>query len=451
MLSASPLAAPAPTASALIDVQISGRGWGHGYGLSQWGAYGYAVDFQWTWGQILDHYYGGTVAGSVPLDSLITVRLQNLDNAQTAVVSESGGLLVDGVAGGPWKSVLIREIIQGSYRVWARADQQVCPSTDGDPTTTGWTVVADAVATAVTVRTQADTSTATNYADLPAACQPDGRIRSYRGVIRAVNDLNGANRTVNEVLLEHYLRAVIAKEMSPSWATAGSGRGMHALRAQAVAARSFALAENRYSYAKTCDSICQFYSGAATRTSVSGSYTRVEYPSTDTAVADTAGVVRRIGSVDGSIALTMFAASSGGYTAPGPGGLVPFPAVPDLGDATSANPNSSWTVTLTAAQVEAAYPSIGTFTGLTVLDRNGYGDWGGRVTSIRIEGSVASTTTTGDQFKSAMGLKSNLFTVGDGSPEPSPCDVPPATSAVEVSSDDHGALLPAVRCRYPLA
>ncbi len=439
-LGAFPLAAPASTATALASVTIDGRGNGHGYGLSQWGAYGYAVDYAWTWQQILDHYYGGTVAGTVPLDSLITVRLQNLDNAQTAVVSESGGLLVDGVAGGPWKSVLVREIAEGSYRVWARSDAQVCPSATGDPVTTGWAVVASTVATQVTVRTQADTSAATNYADLPAACQPDGRIRSYRGIIRAVNDLNGSNRTVNEVPLEHYLRAVIAKEMSPSWSTAGGGRGMHALRAQAVAARSFALAENRYSYAKTCDSICQFYSGAATRTSVSSSYTRVEYPSTDTAVADTAGVVRRIGSTAGAIALTMFAASSGGYTAPGPGGLVPFPAVPDLGDATSLNPRYNWSVTLTAAQVQGKYPSIGTFTGLTVLARNGYGEWGGRVTSIRVEGTSGSTTVTGDQFKSAFGFTSNLFTVRGSTPPPPVCGtrVPPPVTGVAATAAPAG-------------
>ena len=43
---------------------------------------------------------------------------------------------------------------------------------------------------------------------------------------------------------------------------------MNALRAQAVAARSFGLSQNRYSYAKTCDtSSCQVYGGSATRPS----------------------------------------------------------------------------------------------------------------------------------------------------------------------------------------
>ena len=59
------LHAVTPASAALQgDVQIGGHGYGHGRGLSQYGAMGYAVDYGWTWQQILDHYYGGTVAGT---------------------------------------------------------------------------------------------------------------------------------------------------------------------------------------------------------------------------------------------------------------------------------------------------------------------------------------------------------------------------------------------------
>jgi len=428
----------APPVSAAADtvVTLDGHGYGHGYGLSQWGAYGYAVDHGWSAAQILDHYYGGTVAGTVPADTVINVRLQNLDGGQTAVVSAIGGLVVDGVAGGPWKSVVAREVSPSVYSVWARSDAQVCP-TAVDSLASGWTNIAPAVATQVNIRTQANSVTATDYANLPAACEPGGTIRSYRGLIRAVNGTVGENRTVNEVPLESYLRAVIAKEMSPGWATAGGGAGAQALQAQAVAARSYALAENRYSYARTCDLICQFYAGAATRTSVGGSYTRVEYPATDAAVLANAGVVRRVGSASGAIAYTMFAASTGGWTAPGPGGLLPFPAVIDEGDDTSLNPNYNWTTTLLGSAVTAKYPSIGVFSSITVLARNGYGDWGGRVTSMRITGASGSVTVTGDQFRSAFSLKSNWFNVR-GSLVADPCEernppplgaAPPAAAA----------------------
>lgn len=387
---------------------LVGHGSGHGYGLSQWGAYGYAVDYGWSSAQILDHYYGGTVAGTVPLDTTIAVRLQNLDNLQTAVVNANGLLVVDGVAGGPWRSVLAREVSPSVYAVWARSDAQVCPATTGDPVASGWTLVAPSVATAVNIRTQASVAT-TAFSDLIAVCEPSGKVRSYRGLIRAINGTVGENRTVNELPIEHYLRAVIAKEMSPSWASAGGGRGAQALQAQAVAARSYGLAEKRYSYAKTCDLVCQYYQGAAYRTSVTGSYIAVEYPSTDAAVAATAGVVRRVGNTSGAIAYTMFAASTGGWTRPGVGALMPFPSVQDLGDATAGNPSHNWTVTLTGAAISAKYPSIGTFLSITVLARNGIGEWGGWVSSLRVTGTAGSVTVTGDSFRTAFGLKSAWF------------------------------------------
>ena len=444
----SPVAA-APAATDTV-VTLDGHGNGHGYGLSQWGAYGYAVDHGWSAAQILDHYYGGTVAGTVPVDTTVAVRLMNLDDAQTAVVSASGGLVVDGLAGGPWLSVLAREVSPSVYSVWARADAQVCPSAAADPVATGWTLVSATVATRVNIRTTIDSSAATNYADLAAVCEPSGTVRSYRGLIRAVNGTAGENRTVNEVPVEQYLRSVIAKEMSPSWATAGSGRGAQALQAQAVAARSFALAESRYSYARTCDLTCQTYLGAAARSSVSGTYTRVEYPATDAAVLANAGVVRRVGSTSGPLSLTMFAASSGGWTATGVGPIMPFTAVIDEGDSTSLNPNYTWSTTLLAGAIEAKYPAIGTFTGLTVLGRNGFGDCGGRVTSIQITGSAGSVTRTGDQFRSTFGLKSNWFNVR-GSTDPAPAPTPAPTPAPSPTDACAGRNAPAVGAPRPVA
>lgn len=411
-----------PTAVAEVTVTLDGHGYGHGVGLSQWGAYGYAVDHGWSSAQILDHYYGGTVAGTVPTDSLITVRLQALDNAQTAVVSASGGLVVDGIVGGPWKSVVARDTsadghTPGVYSVWARADLEVCPLSTDVLASPNWTLIGSGVSPSVTIRTQVDSLTTTNFAALPSVCAPTGLLRAYRGAIRAINGSVGENRTVNEVTVEHYLRSVIAKEMSPSWGSAGGGKGLQALQAQAVAARSYGLAEGRYTYAKTCDSTsCQVYSGAATRTSTASAFTQVEYPSTDLAVTNTAGVVRRVGNIGGPIAYTMFAASSGGWTAAGTSALTPFPAVVDDGDDTANNPNHNWTVDLAVSAIVAKYPTIGTFTSLTVLARNGIGDWGGRVMSLRITGTAGSITVTGDAFKSAMGLKSNWFNVRGSAP-----------------------------------
>lgn len=415
---------PAPVAAADVSVVIDGRGNGHGIGLSQWGAYGYAVDHGWTAAQILDHYYGGTVAATVPLDTTIRVRLQNLDGAQTALAVDDGALLVSGVSGGPWKSVLLRETATANvYAVWARADTVRCPASATDPIAGGWTLVHGGLSGPVDVRTAADSTTATSVTQLVSTCEPNGTVRWYRGTIRALNDASGNNRTLNELPMEQYLRTVIAMEMSPGWATAGGGRGAQALQAQAVAARSYALAYRWYSYAEVCDMICQSYFGVAFRTAT-GTLRQVESAATDAAVAATAGVVRRVGSTSGAIALTMFSASNGGYTAPGTSALMPFPAVIDEGDDTLLNPNHHWSVTIPGSAIAAKYPTIGTFAGLTVMARNGYGEWGGRVTTLRVSGSSGFVDVTGAAFRTAMGLKDTWFNVrGAAVPPPvtDPC------------------------------
>jgi SpoIID/LytB domain protein len=221
--------------------------------------------------------------------------------------------------------------------------------------------------------------------------------------------------------------------MSASWAPLGSA----ALQAQAVAARSFGLAENRYTYAKTCDLVCQYYPGVAWRQGVGGAYNRYEQPAVDSNVLATTGVVRRVGTTNGPIALTMFSASSGGWTA---ASSLPFPAVEDLGDATPGNPNHTWQTTVAAAAITAKWPAIGNFTSITITGRTGQGDWGGRVTTMAVNGDAGSVTITGDAFRSALGLKSNWFAVRGTVPTapappaapgpPSACagrDAPPAT------------------------
>ena len=63
--------------------------------------------------------------------------------------------------------------------------------------------------------------------------------------------------------MDDYLRGVVPRESPASWGDASGGKGMAALQAQAVAARSYAAAQNRYSWAQTCDyQNCQVYGGA---------------------------------------------------------------------------------------------------------------------------------------------------------------------------------------------
>ena len=181
----------------------------------------------------------------------------------------------------------------------------------------------------------------------------------------------------------------VPSEMPSTWNPA-------ALRVQAVAARSYALSgDNRFgSVADTCDTIqCQVYLGASN-----------ERATTNAAITATAGQVRLMNS-NGAVARTEFSSSTGGWTAGGT-----FPAVEDLGDATSSNPHHTWTKSLTDDQIESAY-AIGDLTNVEVTSRNNLGEDGGRARNVRITGTSATVNVSGDAFRSKFGLKSDWYSI----------------------------------------
>jgi len=239
-------------------------------------------------------------------------------------------------------------------------------------------------------------------------CQGSDRATWYRGEIRAAR--YGANqRTVNWVRVEQYLRGVVPREMSASWATLGDGAGMTALEVQAVAARSYALAEVRYGYAKTCDTIrCQVYGGRrARRGSEEWDH---EAPETDQAIEATAGLVRING--EGVVSRTEFSASTGGHTI-----SADFPGVPDEGDDVSINPVHRWTKDLDAESVAESF-GLGTLYEVEVVERDGFGDDGGRATEIEFRTRAGDLfSVNGDRFRREFGLRSNWFGVLYGPPD----------------------------------
>lgn len=231
-------------------------------------------------------------------------------------------------------------------------------------------------------------------------CVSNGVQRYYRGELRAVNN-GGAQRTVNALPVESYLRAVVPLEMPASWALLGDGKGAQALQSQAVSARSYSLAENRASYALTCDTIsCQVYGGRALRSN--GALTSNESDLANAAIAQTAGVVRMRG---GEVARTEFSSSTGGWTA---GGV--FPAVEDLGDAVDRNPNYNWSVEISIASIESRF-SGRQLDKAYVSQRNGLGRDGGRVEEVTLQFGDETFTMTGNEFRRAFRLKSDWFTI----------------------------------------
>ena len=405
------LAGPAVTGASAAagtpnDIVFEGHGHGHGDGLSQWGALGYAVDFGWDWTQILSHYYGGTTRSTVDPVTPVSIRLAGHDDlTRHSFVHASGKIAVvatgaTAAASTRWASIVVLETSAGVYRIWGRAALAACPTgvsaTDYDTPSNGWTLIhAGIVATAsnrIGISTpEVNTSTATE-SGLIGVCEVDSTITRYRGYLDLLDASDGGNRLVNVVGIDDYLRGVVPAEMIASWAGNGNGRGAQALRSQAVAARTYALTEHRYAYAQTCDNgNCQVYGGAT-----------AEDSRTDAAVTATAGVV--LLNASGGLAFAQFSASSGGFTSG-----KNFPAVEDKGDATAGNLSHRWTVTVPTATIEAGFPTIGRFLGIEVTQRNGLGEWGGRVLSARIKGTSGTVNATGEQVRGALGLRSDWF------------------------------------------
>ncbi|HEX2699879.1 MAG TPA: SpoIID/LytB domain-containing protein [Acidimicrobiales bacterium] len=369
-------------------VELRGHGFGHGRGMGQYGALGYALA-GWSSSQILDYYYGGTAAGSIG-EVPMSVRIVRLDNLDTIVTQEQGGATTSTTPG-----------LYRALKVHAVPATNLFEVSSSDSCTGQWTVIAQNVVGPIDLGSaipQTDDRTT-----LPQLCEGT-TTRWYRGHF-TVGYADGIVRTVNNLGMEGYLRGVVPRESPASWGSLGGGAGMHALRAQAVAARSYAQAQNRIpGFAKTCDTeSCQVYGGFGIQDATG--YRDLESALTNTAVAETAGQVR-VFTGTSTVVSTEFSSSTGGYTAGGT-----FPAVVDAGDSVASNTNHDWTASVPVPAIEAAYPSIGALQSVDVVRRNGLGDLGGRVLELVLVGTAARQTLSGDDFRIKFGLKSNWFLV----------------------------------------
>src|SRR5205809_6836109 len=89
--------APAPVARAAVPVLvIDGKGWGHGVGMAQDGAYWMGKAGQST-NQILGHFYPGTAIG--PASGTIAVSVLDVPTRDTVVSFPNGGEVRDAESG----------------------------------------------------------------------------------------------------------------------------------------------------------------------------------------------------------------------------------------------------------------------------------------------------------------------------------------------------------------
>jgi len=409
---------PTPRASAdalpPIAIVVRGKGFGHGRGLSQYGALGWATKLGASWTDIINFYYGGSGrtlsvlgAGDAAAQpgGVMSIRLQAMDALQTAVVSDNKTAQWAGRAG-TYGALIARPVARNMYDVYASANS-TCGASTGTPS--GFTLIGDNVAGPIDfITTNGSNPAAIAPADLVGLCEPAttsnrARIRYYRGGVRATVDGNGKYRTVNLVLLESYLRGVVPRESPAGWGDQAGGLGMHALRAQAVAARSYSLSEARYSYAKTCDTQdCQVYGGAALRTVGSVTASLLEDSRTDRAIAETDNYIVR--DSRGSIVRTEFTSSNGGRTAGGQ-----FPAQVDNGDIAADAALQSWTRIFSASSIQKKYPSIGVLLSITTQHDGLGGEWNGYATSVVITGTAGSITRSGWNFRGDWDLNAPWY------------------------------------------
>lgn len=219
--------------------------------------------------------------------------------------------------------------------------------------------------------------------------------RRYRGSIELIAHQDGIE-VINVLDVEAYLRGVVPAEMSASWP-------MAALKAQAVAARSYALSliGAHGDYDLCADVSCQVYAGMD-----------AERPRSDEAVRETDGIVV---TYDGAIARTYYFADSGGVTASSSEVWgTPVPYLVARPDAVSPTGGDRWRVTLSPGVVEDALSQlgvgVGTVTGLRVLGRSP----SGRVDQLAVLGTAGSATLSRTQLEAAAGqwgLKSMRFTL----------------------------------------
>jgi stage II sporulation protein D len=332
-------------AAASASWTVKGHGFGHGVGLSQYGAYGFAengVGYQ----KILAHYYSGTDLGR-----------------------ESGRV-----------RVLLGE--SGSVRFTGAS--KACGESIGKRSTYSFVAARGGVELRDT------------RGDRLASCGGEGMASngikiagygSYRGALVAHED-GGRLLVINALRSEDYIRGVVANESPSSWPA-------DALRAQAVVARTYGLATSRGgTFDHYADTRSQVYGGKKSETKP-----------TNRAVSDTA---KQVVTYKGDLAVTYYFSTSGGKTEDSEYGFAGGNSVPYLRSVKDPyddlSPVHNWTETFSNDEMETKLRGL--FSGkLREIDVTKTGS-SPRIVKARVIGSSGSTMVTGDVLRARLGLMS---------------------------------------------
>jgi stage II sporulation protein D len=343
------LALPA-AAQGSVNWVVHGRGFGHGVGMSAYGAYGYAEhgeDYRF----ILGHYFQGTTIGTLDKTRVVRVLLDisGTDVGFSAATSACG-VVLDPTRG---------------YQAHRSGNSVVLRSSAGKP-------LANCGRT------------------LRAAGK--GRVEiaglgTYRGALETVPTESdaGALNVVNALAVDQYVKGVIPNESPPSWPE-------EELKAQAVASRSFALTAGvgGNGFDLYADTRSQVYKGLES-----------EYARTNAMANATRGQVLEYG---GKIAETLFSACSGGHTESIQnvfgGAAIPYlQGVPDPYDGEC--PLHEWTLKFSGPEISSKLGGYldGALKQVVIVKRG----VSPRIVTAKLIGTGGVTTVTGEQLEVALG------------------------------------------------
>jgi stage II sporulation protein D len=344
------LAAFAPAANAGVNWVVHGRGFGHGVGMSAYGAYGFALhgkDYRF----ILGHYYSGTSIGTLPGPRVVRVLLDISDGD----VGFSQATSACGQALDPARS----------YQAHRSGSAVVLRSSAGKPLASCGPKLRAAGAGKIAI----------------------AGIGTYRGALETVPTKSdaGSLNVVNALAVDQYVKGVIPNESPPSWPAAE-------LRAQAVASRSFALTAGvgGNGFDLYADTRSQVYKGLES-----------EYTTSNAAADATRGQVLEYG---GKIAETLFSACSGGHTESIQnvfgGSAIPYlQGVPDPYD--DQCPLHEWTLRFSGPEIS---DKLGAYLDgrlkQVVITKRGVSP---RIIEAKLIGTGGVTTVSGEQLEVALG------------------------------------------------
>ena len=344
------LAAPAFAGKARFTIR--GAGFGHGVGMSQYGALGFAQHGR-TYDRILRHYYRGTELGTTDPSATVRVLLQSTTTPSFTGASRAGSRRVS-----PGKT----------YRVRRRGSSQL------DLLSSSGRRIAK--------------FTAPLQVSGPGGVVQLGGSGTYRGMLEFRPDTFGGVNAINAVSLEDYVAGVVALESPASWPA-------EALKAQAVAARTYAITTSKGGdgWDQYADTRSQVYGGVGAET-----------PTTNQAVADTRG---QVVTYDGEPVVTFFFSTSGGRTENVENtnvGAGPQPHLKSVADPyDDVSPKHRWEPTkLTLAQAGAKLSGLvkGRFKGIVVRKRGR----SPRIVAADIVGSGGRTRVDGATLRARLGL-----------------------------------------------